>query len=296
MVSRPVWATSIYTLALSLLILCVALGAMMISNIMQPYYAMLGTPARQDTGKLDRLLSSKTSTRIYALMQRATNDIRGKQYDCAEQHIQEASALDPGNALFDYMNAVLCFASDDYTHMWKFIRIGNTSGKVRLHSSKRIAPDSWIYTEMHIIRQMTLVMSSSIATEDELWELVRMGNAIAMSEPADFDVCFIGLGIRELAAQRMQEMASIDGNTQVVQICRGLEEESHAAVKEYEEANCHNDYFKSKAAPAFLVTIESYRKNPRLKESLVIDDLERQSEIVHSLRKKVLRIAVNNVL
>jgi|GEM_PF-5590938 len=295
MLGKSAWVSFIYMFALLLIVLCGVLGAIMINKATRPYYAMLDTPEKIKTGKLDHYLTSELHSKIYDLVNKAVTEISHEDYDVAMEHINKATAMDPGNSLFSYMRAALCFKSDDYTHMWRYLKAGSDLGKVRLYSSQYIPPESWMHPEISMLRHMATTMAKSIPTEQELWELVRMGDAIARCEPADVDTFSTGLAIRDAASRRIRELAEMDGNIRITKLCDNLSKEKMEAYNNYEEVMASVS-LRRVSIPTLLMAMASYRRNPRVRESLLVNALERQSEAVTDLRNRILKTPIGSSL
>ncbi len=295
MLGKSAWVSFIYLFALLLIVSCVILGAMMVNKATRPYYAMLDTPQKIRDGKLDHYLTGENHSKIYDLINMAVAEISREEYQAATEHINQASSMDPGNSLFSYLMAGLCFKHDDYTHMWRYIKTGNDLGKVRLYSTQYIPPESWTHPEIPVLRHMATTMSRSIAPEQELWELVRMGDALARCEPADVDTFAAGLSIRDSASHKIKELASLDGNTRVIKLCNKLAAEKFEAYKNYEEVMASVSLRKV-SVPTLLMAMASYRRNPHVREALLVNALERQSEAVVALRARILVTPVGSKL
>lgn len=180
---------------------------------------------KRSSGKLDHWLPSKTADRILVLTDNAVNSANHGEYEQSIEYIGEARILDPKNALWDYMLACLCFRKNDTAGMWRYIKSGNETGIICRHPSDNVTVDSWTYPEIKLMSHMSSVTSSKTNDCSGLWELVRMGNILANSEPACYDDLGAGLNMRKNAASRLVKMAKSIHWTDLAELCDKLSRE-----------------------------------------------------------------------
>lgn len=295
--NRRIWTKGIYSLTAALIVACFVVTVVMVRAALQPYYSLLKVPERLQQGKLDYYLTSETHTRIFDLIHAAALATGRDQYDSAETYIEQARKLDPGNAIFSYMLADICYRSNDYNRMWKHIRKGNDIGAVRIYGSQNTSPESWTHPEISSIRHMATVMPRGMSTNDELWELIRMSDLILWCEPADVDVVAVGLAIREIVANRLYGISVEEGDSAAAEICRGLIEEKSWMYSHYREYMIGSS-FPRVSIPTMMMAMATYRRgrNSNIREALIVENMERQAEDLQKLRKNTLKIPVLKTL
>lgn len=291
MLKKIAWAPTIYTLAISIIVACGIMGVMMVKKAMQPYYEMVDIPNKLYRGELRYFKTGEESSRIFAYIHEASTDISRHQYNLAEEKLNKAQALDPDNSLFEYLKASIYYKNNDLSRMWKHIRAGNDMGKLQLHSSRDVPPDSWTHPEISLLRQMAVTMARSISSKDELWELVRMGNTIIHTEPIDVDQLFMGLSMREVAVKKLRAIAKSENDTRLYDLCNALIREKAATSLNYDEM-VGRAAFRKIDIPTMLIAMAHYRRNPNVRLAYWIDLMQKQSEAVAELRQKTITTPV----
>jgi len=158
--------------------------------------------------------ADRRSSALQARIRTAFKHIRAGDYSRAIQEVEQARRGDPSNPLLDYVRAGLEHGRGDAKAAMAFVRSGNKLGPLRLYCSVDPAHDGWNWPEFAFVRRMAERLARETEDEDELEQLVLAGQKLIWASPPDPGRLMHGISVREVAAQKLGELAGKRGQAE----------------------------------------------------------------------------------
>ncbi len=200
---RAPWAWTVVGVAIAVVVTSWVLGMYSFVALTSPWFNPKRAieSIRESTPRL--FVTDDRNSQLYDYCEGAAKAIRSGRVEDARKLIGKASKMDPGNPLFDYLLARVAVADNDSDSALKFIKSGNSKGKLAIYASSRVRPDRWSRTEVgeisHLVRLIVKVKSDLNA----LIPLFDVGQKLVFCQPADYSVVSYGLFIRRFVATRI---------------------------------------------------------------------------------------------
>lgn len=267
----------------------IALGAWMTDRAVSPWVGTLREMRRLEREGPDYYRADKRSSALYSRLEQAYFAIRRRDYDQALAHVAAGARDDPGNPLFDYMEACVHWEMNNQDRALAAVRSGNSKGLLRLYASLAVPPDRWQWPQFDIIRYTAKRIVADPGTDEStLAAVVVMGHKMAWCEPSDPVRLLQGIDVRQAAAERLEKVAERNGRLDIAELCRDIIDEGNALRRGVRRRIDRDSAFQDDTR-AWIITWAVRRSDPRFRRIASLMRLEKQAEWAAQLRSRCLR-------